>query len=138
MLKAHMKYMLDTNICIYIIKKHPQVVYSHFKGLKIGDVCVSAITVSELQYGIFKSSKPTENQLALASFLTPLHILDFPVAAATSFGKVRVELEKKGTPIGNYDLLIAAHALCMGLTLVTNNVKEFARIPGLNIENWAH
>jgi len=133
-----MKYLLDTNICIYIIKKHPQHVYAHFKGLKTGDVCISAITVCELQYGVSKSSKPTENQLALTTFLAPLQIVDFPATASLSFGKIRAFLEKKGTPIGNYDLLIAAHALCTGLTLVTNNVKEFARIPGLHIENWAY
>lgn len=133
-----MKYLLDTNICIYIIKKHPHEVFAHFKGLHPGDVCISAITVSELQYGVAKSSKPTENQLALTTFLAPLQILDFPAAASISFGKIRAHIEQKGKPIGNYDLLIAAHALYLGITLVTNNVREFARIPGLHIENWVH
>ena len=131
-----MRYMLDTNMCIYIIKRAPASVYSRFSLLKVGDVCLSAITCCELQFGVANSSKPEQNRLALARFLSPLEILDFPSAAAGLFGTIKARLNKSGTPIGGYDLLIAAHALHERLTLVTNNVREFAHVPGLKVENW--
>ena len=131
-----MLYLLDTNTCIYIIKRSPSHVYRRFKRLRVGDVGVSAITYCELQFGVAKSSKPGQNQLALTEFLGPLEVLDFPSAAAPVFGEVRAHLQRVGTPIGNYDLLIAAHALHLGLTLVTNNAKEFNRVPDLRLENW--
>lgn len=131
-----MRYMLDTNICIYIINRRPVEVYQRFKHLKIGDVCISAITFFELQFGIAKSRNPKKNQFALTEFLSPLEILDLPSTAAPSFGEVRAFLHKQGTPVGNYDLLIAAHALHLDMTLVTNNIKEFARISDLRVENW--
>lgn len=131
-----MRYLLDTNTCIYIIKRSPLHVYARFKLLRVGDVGVSAITYCELQFGVANSSEPDENQLALIEFLGPMDLLDFPSAAATEFGDIRAHLQRAGTPIGNYDLLIAAHALHEGFTLVTNNTKEFERVPHLKIENW--
>ena len=131
-----MRYLLDTNTCIYMIKRSPPDVFDRFKTLHVGDVGVSAITCCELQFGVANSSRPDENQLALTEFLSPLEVRDFPSAAAIAFGKIRAHLQRVGTPIGNYDLLIAAHALYEGFTLVTNNTKEFERVPGLKVENW--
>jgi len=131
-----MRYLLDTNICIYIIKRSPVSVRERFKRLHVGDVGVSAITYCELEYGIARSQRPEKNRAALLEFLAPLEVQDFPSAAAVSFGAIRARLQAAGTPIGNFDLLIAAHALHNGLTLVTNNAREFARVPGLLIENW--
>ncbi len=131
-----MRYLLDTNTCIYIIKRSPAHVYRRFERLRVGDVGISAITYCELQFGVAKSSKPEENQVALTEFLGPLDVLDFPSTSAPLFGEIRAQLQRAGTPIGNYDLLIAAHALHLGLTLVTNNTKEFDRVPDLRIENW--
>ena len=131
-----MRYLLDTNICIYIINRSPQQVYRRLKKLHVGEVGISAITFCELQYGVAKSSKPLENQLALTEFLAPLEVLDFPTAAAVSYGEIRADLMKKGNLIGNHDLLIAAHAISEGLTLISNNLKEFERVGGLQCENW--
>ena len=127
-----MHYLLDTNMCIYIIKRFPPHVHKRFKALRIGTVGISAITYCELQFGIAKSSNVDQNQGALNEFLGPLEILDFPAAAAPVFGKIRAQLNSVGMPIGNYDLLIGTHALFLGATLVTNNMKEFSRIPGLS------
>ncbi len=131
-----MRYLLDTNTCIYIIKRSPAHVYARFKRLHIGDVGVSAITHCELQFGVANSTKPEKNQLALTEFLGPLEVLDFPSAAAAHYGIIRARLQRSGTPIGNYDLLLAAHALQQGLVLVTNNTKGFKRVSGLMLENW--
>jgi len=131
-----MRYLLDTNICIYIIKRSPVHVYDRFKRLRIGDVGISAITYCELQFGVAKSAKIEQNQLALTEFLGPLEVLDFPSSAAPVFGSIRTYLQRAGTLIGNYDLLLAAHALYQGLTMVTNNIKEFQRVPDLRVENW--
>ena len=131
-----MEYLLDTNICIYIIKKRPINVFEKFRSLSVGSIGISSITLAELQYGIMKSSNPEKNQEALDKFLTPLEILDFDYKATTEYGKVRADLEKKGTPIGPLDTLIASHAKSLDLTLVTNNEREFDRISGLKIENW--
>lgn len=131
-----MEYMLDTNICIYIIKKKPEKVLEKFSSLPLGSVSISSITLAELMYGIRKSSDPDKNFEALNQFLVPLEIMDFNYESTIEYGKVRSELEKKGTPIGPLDTLIAAHALSIGLTLVTNNEKEFSRVEGLKIENW--
>jgi tRNA(fMet)-specific endonuclease VapC len=131
-----MRYLLDTNTCIYIIKRAPSTVFERFKSLHVGDVGVSAITYCELEFGVAKSSKPDQNQLALTEFLSPLEVLNFPATAARVYGSIRAHLQHAGTPIGNFDLLIAAHALFEALILVTNNTKEFRRIPGLKIENW--
>jgi len=131
-----MIYLLDTNICIYIIKKRPINVLERFKELPLGSVGISTITLAELAYGIRKSTNPEKNLEALNQFLVPLDILSFDYDATISYGKIRAELEKKGTPIGPLDTLIAAHALSLNLTLVTNNEKEFNRIIALKVENW--
>lgn len=132
-----MIYMLDTNICIYIIKKKPVKVLETLKRLGIGDVCISAITLAELAYGVEKSQQRERNKIALTSFLAPLEILPFSGNAAVIFGEIRAALEKKGQVIGAYDLLIAAHALSENLILVTNNTSEFSQIQGLSLQNWA-
>lgn len=131
-----MGYLLDTNICIYIIKKQPEKVLEKFSTLSLGDVAISSITLAELHYGIMKSSNPKKNREALDKFLTPLEILDFDYYATMEYGKIRADLEKNGTPIGPLDTLIAAHAKSQQLILVTNNEKEFRRISDFKIENW--
>lgn len=131
-----MLYLLDTNICIYIIKRAPEAAVRRFQTLRVGDVGVSAITYCELQFGVAKSLRREQNQLALNEFLAPLEVLDFPSAAAPVYGGIRAHLQQAGTPIGNYDLLIAAHAMALGLVLVTNNTKEFSRVRGLIVEDW--
>ena len=132
-----MQFMLDTNTCIYIIKRKPLEVIERFKRTEISQIGISSITLSELQYGVSKSSRPEQNQMALAQFVAPLEILPFEEEAAQYYGDLRVHLERQGTPIGSLDMLIAAHALSVACTLVTNNEKEFGRIPSLKIENWA-
>lgn len=129
-------YILDTNICIYIIKKKPETVFNRFKAFTLGRIGISSITLAEMQYGIGKSSKPIQNQDALNQFLLPLEILDFNANAAIEYGNIRSSLEKQGTPIGSLDMLIAAHAISVGAVLVTNNTKEFNRVYGLKTENW--
>ena len=131
-----MKFMLDTNICIYIIKRKPPNVIERFKQTEVSQIGVSAITLSELSYGVSKSSKPEQNQMALAQFIAPLEILPYDDDAAQYYGELRSHLEEQGTPIGSLDMLIAAHALSTSCILVTNNEKEFIRIPNLKIENW--
>jgi tRNA(fMet)-specific endonuclease VapC len=130
------KYLLDTNICVHLIRRRPEQVLQRFETLTFGDVGVSSITVAELQFGVQKSQRPLQNQEALALFLAPLIIADFDHAAAEAYGVIRAELERQGTPIGSLDTLIAAHALSLGVTLVTNNEREFSRVPGLQVENW--
>ncbi len=132
-----MRYLLDTNICIYIIKRKPPEVLERLTSLDPQEVGVSSITVAELEYGVAKSSRPRQNRDALINFLAPLQILAFDDGAARHYGDIRVHLEKAGEPIGAMDLLIAAYARSRSLTLVTNNEKEFSRVPGLVVENWA-
>ena len=131
-----MKFMLDTNTCIYIIKQKPSEVIERFKRTKISQIGISSITLSELFYGVSKSSKPKQNQVALAQFIAPLVIMPYGDEAAQYYGDIRANLEKQGTPIGSLDMLIAAHALSIACTLVTNNEKEFIRILNLKIDNW--
>lgn len=131
-----MNFMLDTNTCIYIIKRKPPKVIKRFEQLQISQVSISSITLSELEYGVIKSSKPEQNHLALAQFLAPIEILPYDDTSARFYGELRFHLEKQGTPIGSLDMLIAAHALSKGYILVTNNVKEFGRVPNLEINNW--
>lgn len=131
-----MKYMLDTSICIYLIKQHPANMLKKFTTLKVGDVCMSSITLAELVYGIEKSHYPEKNKAALDEFILPLNIMSFDEDAAAYYGKIRRYLEEKGTPIGSLDTMIAAHALCLDIILVTNNTHEFCRVPHLMIENW--
>jgi len=128
--------MLDTNICIYIIKKKPAKIFQVFSTLNVGDICISSITYAELQYGIFKSQHKEKNKIALINFLAPIDILNFTDKAAVCYGEIRAVLEKKGQIIGAYDLLIAAHALSEGFSLVTNNIKEFSKIPRIKLLNW--
>ena len=130
-------YMLDTNISIYIIRERPEQVIERLRHTPISDVGVSTITLSELEYGAAKSSRPEQNKLAILEFLAPLEILPYDDMAAREYGKTRAYLEKQGTPVGSMDMLIAAHALSLKYILVTNNESEFRRIPALKIENWA-
>lgn len=132
-----MKYFLDTNICIYLIKKSPAKVFNKILKLKPGSLCLSSIVLAELQFGVYNSQQIEKNQQALEQFLAPLEILDFPQEACKFYGKVRAHLRKTGKIIGMMDLLIAAHALYLDYPLVTNNKAEFSRVPGLKIENWA-
>jgi len=129
-------YLLDTNICIYIIKKKPIEVIKRFQKLPPGQVAISAITLSELQFGIEKSNFPEKNRDALEKFLIPLEIVNYDSEASIVYGRIRKHLESKGTPIGSLDTLIAAHAISINSILVTNNEKEFRRVPDLIIENW--
>jgi tRNA(fMet)-specific endonuclease VapC len=131
-----MKYFLDTNICIYIINKRPAAIITKFAQFEPYEIGISAIVVSELQYGVAKSSRPERNQERLKAFLRPFQILPYDEAAAQVYGTIRAALEKSGQPIGREDLLIAAHALSNDLTLVTNNEREFLRVPQLKVENW--
>jgi tRNA(fMet)-specific endonuclease VapC len=130
------KYLLDTNICIFVIKRKPATVLARFQLHPPDDVAISSVTLAELRYGADKSSRPQQNHAALEAFLAPLSVVDFDSQAAESYGKVRAELERRGTPIGPLDTLIAAHSLALGTTLVTTNTSEFSRVPGLNIEDW--
>lgn len=132
-----MTYMLDTNICIYIMKNKPEKVLRRFKEELNNGIGISSITLAELEYGMKHSSNPTQNERALLRFLVPLSVLPFGAGAASEYGAIRSFLQNKGTPIGPLDMLIAAHAKSEGLVMVTNNVREFERVPGLEIENWA-
>lgn len=131
------QYMLDTNICIYIAKKQPEKVLKKFKTLKVGSVGMSIVTHGELTYSVAKSQHPKKNQLILDVISKLIPTLPMPELTGKTYGNMRAQLEKKGTPIGNNDLWIAAHALSIGVTLVTNNTKEFQRVPKLKLENWA-
>jgi tRNA(fMet)-specific endonuclease VapC len=130
------RYLLDTNICIDVINRKPVEVFRHFDGLSVGDIGISSITGAELAYGVAKSGS-ARNRQALERFLAPLELMPFDAAAMERYGQLRAQLEKQGTPIGPLDLLIAAHAAALGSTLVTNNLREFERVPGLALENWA-
>jgi tRNA(fMet)-specific endonuclease VapC len=130
-----MRYMLDTNICIYLINERPANVLERFRRHAIGDIGVSAVTVAELAHGVAKSGSE-RNRAALEAFLLPLEIASFDDQAAWTFGGIRCALERAGKPIGPYDLQIAAHAVTLGCVLVTNDVREFQRVPDLRIENW--
>lgn len=131
-----MKYMLDTNICIYVIKHKPDAVIRRFLTHPPEEMCISAITYAELMHGVEKSMAVEKNRLALSLFLSPITILEFDGQAAEEYGRIRGDLEKKGTPIGVMDMLIAGHARAKGLTLVTNNTREFCRVEDLSVENW--
>ena len=131
-----MKYLLDTNICIYIIKRKPPEVIARFKSLPPTDVAVSAITVAELEYGAYKSQQVAKNRVALQKFLLPLEIADFTVEATAIYGQLRADLAQRGCIIGAMDMLIAAQAIAQELILVTNNTDEFCRIAELKLENW--
>lgn len=131
-----MKLMLDTNICIYIIKQQPVDVLKRFLEYRIGDIGISSITLSELRYGVAKSTHQEKNAKALDEFITPLEVVSFDEEAAHVYGEIRATLEKAGTPIGAMDMLIAAHAVSLEIPLVTNNTREFERITSLNVVDW--
>lgn len=128
--------LLDTNICIYIINAKPAKVLARFKQYRLGEVGLCSVVAAELAFGVAKSGS-TRNRQALEMFLAPLSILPFDEAAVWAYGDLRCDLERKGAPIGALDMLIAAHALSQGATLVTNNTREFAKVPGLLLDNWA-
>lgn len=132
-----MRFMLDTNTCVELIRQRNDRVLRRMQRLRPDDVCVSSVTLSELEYGAAKSADPGRNRLALAEFMTPLSVRAYDDAAAPFYGRVRADLERAGTPIGPLDTMIAAHALSLGLTLVTDNEREFRRVSGLNVQNWA-
>jgi len=132
-----MKYLLDTDICIDMIRKKPANVLRKLITVAIGDVGISSITVAELQFGVQKSQRPAQNARALEQFLLPLAIVGFDYDAAVVYGRIRAHLARAGAPIGALDTLIAAHALSNNAILVTNNVGEFSRIAGLTVESWS-
>nr|WP_026220960.1 type II toxin-antitoxin system VapC family toxin [Thiofilum flexile] len=130
-----MMYLLDTNICMYIINHKPQQVFERFRQFRLGQLAVSSITASELAFGVEKSGSE-RNKQALIKFLTPLEILPYDEQAIWHYAKLRHQLQSKGHGIGSLDMLIAAHALALDAVLVSNNLKEFERIEGLKLENW--
>lgn len=131
-----MKFLLDTNICIYVIKQKPISVKQRFQAANSSDMGISIVTLAELEYGAAKSQNPERNRKILTTFCVPFEIVGLSEEDARILGNIRANLERRGLPIGSYDLLIAAQALSRSLTLVTNNVREFQRIEGLIIENW--
>ncbi|MBF7686527.1 type II toxin-antitoxin system VapC family toxin [Acinetobacter sp. B10A] len=130
-----MMYMLDTNICIYIINNKPLHVFEKFKQFELGQLAISSITASELAFGVEKSGSE-RNKQALNKFLTPLEVLPYDDQTIWHYAKLRQDLQSTGKTIGSLDMLIAAHALALDMVLVTNNLKEFERIKGLKLENW--
>lgn len=130
-----LRFMLDTNICIYVIKNRPPVLREKFNE-HAQDLCISSVTLAELLYGAEKSANRKNSLDVVENFAARLAVLPFDEKAAAHYGQIRAELEHKGTPIGPYDLMIAGHARCEGLVLVTNNVREFERVAGIRIENW--
>lgn len=131
-----MKYMLDTNICIYTIKHKPPEVIKNFLRHNPDEMCISSITYAELIHGVEKSQAVERNRMAITLFLSAITILPFNQYATEEYGKVRAELERKGTPIGPMDMLIAGHARAEELVLVTNNTREFFRVENLEVEDW--
>ena len=131
-----MKYMLDTNICIGLIRQKPQNLIQRLMLCQPGEVGVSSITIAELAHGANKSNQIEQNLSALEQFLLPLEVADFDQQASAAYGVVRAYLEREGKIIGSMDLLIGSHALSLGIILITNNMNEFQRIPKLKIEDW--
>jgi tRNA(fMet)-specific endonuclease VapC len=131
------KFMLDTNICIFTIKNKPQIVREAF-NLHDGQLCISAVTLMELIYGAEKSAAPEKNLAVVESFAARLEVLPFDNDATAHTGMIRSELARAGTPIGPYDYMIAGHARSRGLIVVTNNLREFERVSGLRVEDWVH
>ena len=131
-----MKYLLDTNICIALIRQRPAGLLQRLTALEPGEVGLSSITLAELIYVADKSSQTEQNLAALEQFLLPLELVNFDESAATVYGQIRAGLEREGKIIGSMDMLIAAHALSLNTILVTNNTKEFGRVSGLLLEDW--
>ena len=130
------RYMLDTNTCIAIIKRRPDSIQTRLADLPVDEVAISSIVAAELSYGVALSQKKKQNETALKDFLDYVVVLDWPFDACRIYGRIREDLKKKGTPIGAMDILIAAHALLLDAVLVTDNEREFARIADLKMENW--
>jgi tRNA(fMet)-specific endonuclease VapC len=130
------RYMLDTDTCSYIMRRSPDTVVKKLAKVPVNDVCISVITKSELLYGVEVSPKRRQDEAALDAFLRHVEILDFPDEASSHYAKIRADLKARGAMIGANDLLIAAHARSLGLTLITNNTREFRRVRNLSIENW--
>ena len=131
-----MRYMLDTSICVELIRGRAPRVFERLRKLAVDEAGISSITLAELQYGVAKSSNAARHQELLAKFLAPLAVAPFDDSAAGTYGELRAALEREGTPIGPLDTLIASHALSMKTTLVTANEREFRRVSGLRVENW--
>ena len=131
------RFMLDTTTCVDLIRERDEKILRRMKRRSPGELCVSSVTLSELEYGAAKSTDPGKNRLALAEFMTPLSVLPYDDAVAPVYGRVRAALEEAGTPIGPLDTMIAAHALSLGLTVVTDNEREFRRVSELKVQNWA-
>ncbi len=131
-----MKVMLDTDICIAIIKQKLPHTIKRFNDYKVGEIGISWVTLAELEFGVAKSQHQEKNQAALDEFVLPLEIANFNREAARDYGRMRAALENKGTPIGSFDMMIGAHALSLGVTLATNNCREFSRIKGLTVVDW--
>jgi len=131
-----MRYMLDTNICIYAIKHKPEQVFMRLQEHDPIDICISSVTYAELVHGVEKSKAIEKNRVALTLLLANIEIMNFDSLAAESYDYIRADLEKAGTPIGPLDMMIAGHAKALGYTVVTNNTKEFERVRGLKLENW--
>ncbi len=130
------EYLLDTNICIYLIKKHPPEVMQRFLKIQLQQLHIPTITIFELYYGIQKNNSHRRNLSALENFISPLTVVDFNLEAAKQAAKIRDTLQKKGTPIGPYDIQIAAIALSLDMVLLTNNTRKFEHVKGLKLENW--
>ena len=131
-----MKYLLDTNVCVALIRRQPAPLIQRLTSHPAGAVGISSITLAELAHGVEKSARPEHNRAALEQFLLPLELADFDPQAALVYGRLRAQLEGAGQTIGSMDLLIAAHAISLETTLVTNNVREFQRVAGLKLEDW--
>lgn len=128
--------MLDTNICVEIIRRRPVAVLERLQSHAVGDVGISVVTLAELEFGVSNSRDPRRNREALAQFILPLEVAPLEREVTAPYGRIRATLEKRGASIGAMDLLIAAHALSLGVRLATNNEREFRRVPGLRVENW--
>ena len=131
-----LRYMLDTDVCSYVMKRSSDVLLRHLRKIPLGEVCISVITSSELMYGVEVSPRQRQDELALTAFLAYVETMDFPKQASLHYAQIRSHLRKSGNMIGSNDLFIAAHARSLGLTLVTHNTREFARVPKLSIEDW--
>jgi len=130
------RYMLDTDTCISLLKTRPEKISRRLSRLPVEDVGISSIVAAELWYGVALSEKKKQNEGALRDFLDFVKVLDWPAGACPVYGRIRAHLKKKGTPIGAMDLLIASHAAFLNAVLVTNNTREFDRVPNLKVENW--
>ena len=132
-----MKYLIDTNICIALLRRDPTA-SAAFRYKRKEGICISTIVLAELEYGVHKSELAAKNRAALVSFLSALDVLPFDQDAAYAYGEIVTDLYSRGQPIGPMDMLIAAHAKAAGLVLVTNNTREFSRVQGLALEDWTH